>query len=1710
MEDHVSSSEQQSCTTNETVDHGDAHRPLAATASQATITSEKPVGPCDGKQQRLVSANASWTPEVLASLPPRHGPNVPPVPALCGGGDLCMQVYAVYDESGSNAFPSGSTSRTGFPTAAYVMSDQHCSVPGSERVRRERQPKPWEADAVHLLYLFGRTRDGHSIMLRTTIDLQLTLELPRALGTDLKLVSNLMDLLKKIVYSHNPALRTLRWDFRWRARAIGWVPAEPTDQKEHPDNWREELDPREQRRRYPTVRISVENEFFYRKLLEAVTDETGLRPEGHPLTAPAIRLQVWETRDYVSVQQSALLRSDIVPGAWVDVSDARPLGLDAGGFSASLCDLQVAAPLDKIRTNAQDQAVGRITTLSWDAEVTNSNAAQHAHYVTHNLNKFPDAKVPSNSVVQIAATLAMADGRDLTFLLELAPGCCPGGVRNPDGMGHDVAPTDVPAPHQREFQGRVYTVLYFPTERYLLLAFRDLIAHYDPDIIMDFNGKGFDWPYITTRMGKLEAEHPMGRFLQLGRLCNHRFGSVRLPYRLVNGCKVPLTRLPEGAKRGDFLQHDFHPSELSGSSFAPVCVGRIYLDICEQLQEMGKVDKTLALPNYTLKAVSKTVLRDREKMDFTPANIFAAWHGTLSAEEFLRVSDDNEGVDETTNEPREPAWYARDYPDAPRLAVLRAETRRRRALYDAAMTDFTLVRTLRKALREKRREFRRASPEKRTHMTPVLAQLQADLEHVRVRTSTTLPPPPAPLAGIPPGAQRRLLGDYCVVDTWLPPAIVQRLGLIMFYWQVARITVTPPHRVANGGQMYRVSTMFLKEAWRRDMVVNRAAFTAKRYKGATVLAPKRGYYGGADDNGPTDPLRPLPPDQQVLPEGYDFSGLSEDQRTQYYVDTVVATEDFMSLYPNIMRTNNLCPSTKVNFNAPLNTAEAMDATLRRWLTRTGHQGDVNDALVAVRHTPLAVPGEAGDTEREALRAFATRARAEATEQQQQQTGLEDDDVAVAAARRTRIDALLLSAKHAELEAEAGARLAATGANAEQQRRQLLAVMSETNEADEIFGQGGVMDAMLDDCIDDDHVGGGGAEGYNNTGVFDEEASEQGGLVRDAEDRETYRTIRVVDRDAQGRRDDRLHKYSIFAEGIYTVMLTSLLDERDVYKKLKKLASGSVYVLQRLQSLLVTPSSTTGPNPSLAEMMRAVEALGQRLKPVLGDKEKRLVVARAWLDELSEALRSCFPLLLQQAETWEIICDNRQKALKLCANSIYGVSGAKIDSPCACVELAESVTARGREMIEESKNYVLTHFKHYGVDVIYGDTDSVFCKYRAKTPAEAWRIAEEMAVAMTEKLFADYVDPRTGRVFKDTNVMEDESLTWLLALFGKKMYAKTRECEDRNTGVCESHQKGMPTVRRDKSPVLNKLLRRLIAAFNDLGHFRRDVIALLMLRLCCAHFEDMVQDRLPLEDYSSYVTIKKMTEGTAHMVAARKEQARSGKPVMPGMAVRYVYVTIPRECKKQSDKAELLEHVVASQITASPLEVDRAYYLRKRMEFVRTVLELFVAPEVTGELFGIYGAAMDNSDREAGGGVQLEGMLSPAERDKPDEQLRREAVERAFWRSVRANRLPRGAETVPPLPSGRMAKGVRSHETAKEQMASGTALCNMLGLKRSDLLRTAAVKHQTPTKPASETKPQPKVAASTVKRRSATRDPPTTGLAALLGGVTMPKHTKKNG
>ena len=168
---------------------------------------------------------------------------------------------------------------------------------------------------------------------------------------------------------------------------------------------------------------------------------------------------------------------------------------------------------------------------------------------------------------------------------------------------------------------------------------------------------------------------------------------------------------------------------------------------------------------------------------------------------------------------------------------------------------------------------------------------------------------------------------------------------------------------------------------------------------------------------------------------------------------------------------------------------------------------------------------------------------------------------------------------------------------------------------------------------------------------------------------------------------------------------------------------------------------------------------------------------------------------------EAVYNGQQLAYKISMNSIYGFTGAS-KGMLPCVAIASTVTMRGRQMIEETKNYVEENFQ--GAKVRYGDTDSVMVEFdvQGRKGQEAidysWQLGEQAAEQCT-------------KLFKAPNDLELEKVYCPYFLYSKKRYA-AKMYEKNKLGVIAFKKidvKGLQVVRRDSCPFVRETLKKLL-------------------------------------------------------------------------------------------------------------------------------------------------------------------------------------------------------------------------------------------------------------------------------------------------------------
>lgn len=159
-----------------------------------------------------------------------------------------------------------------------------------------------------------------------------------------------------------------------------------------------------------------------------------------------------------------------------------------------------------------------------------------------------------------------------------------------------------------------------------------------------------------------------------------------------------------------------------------------------------------------------------------------------------------------------------------------------------------------------------------------------------------------------------------------------------------------------------------------------------------------------------------------------------------------------------------------------------------------------------------------------------------------------------------------------------------------------------------------------------------------------------------------------------------------------------------------------------------------------------------------------------------------------------VLNGRQLALKVSANSVYGLTGAT-NGKLPCLPIASSTTSFGRQMIEKTKaeveaKYNIANGYSHDAEVIYGDTDSVMVKFGTTDLAEAMKLGQEAA---------DYV---SGKFIKPIK-LEFEKVYYPYLLINKKRYAGLYWTNPDKWDKMDT--KGIETVRRDNCRLVQTVI-----------------------------------------------------------------------------------------------------------------------------------------------------------------------------------------------------------------------------------------------------------------------------------------------------------------
>lgn len=268
----------------------------------------------------------------------------------------------------------------------------------------------------------------------------------------------------------------------------------------------------------------------------------------------------------------------------------------------------------------------------------------------------------------------------------------------------------------------------------------------------------------------------------------------------------------------------------------------------------------------------------------------------------------------------------------------------------------------------------------------------------------------------------------------------------------------------------------------------------------------------------------------------------------------------------------------------------------------------------------------------------------------------------------------------------------------------------------------------------------------------------------------------------------------------------------------------------------------------------------------------------------------------------IVLDRRQNALKICANSVYGITGFTGNKYLGHVETAESITCKGRQLLESVVENIQREFP---VQIVYGDTDSCMIYHNGN-------INRDDNIKMAEEI--------VSFVNKDL----PKPLTLLVEKYYPKMAFLTKKRYLMYDGT-EVKSKGVASARRNYCNFVRNLYSQTVTLIfeADKPDHVLDYVAQSIVELMSGEvpLEDLVMTKSvkPLESYK---------EGTnvPHVYMARR-LIKDGVNIESGTRLEYLFVRVPGGITPKLQGERMF---TPDEVREMDLDVDYLYYIKKQI------------------------------------------------------------------------------------------------------------------------------------------------------------------------------------
>jgi DNA polymerase delta subunit 1 len=304
-----------------------------------------------------------------------------------------------------------------------------------------------------------------------------------------------------------------------------------------------------------------------------------------------------------------------------------------------------------------------------------------------------------------------------------------------------------------------------------------------------------------------------------------------------------------------------------------------------------------------------------------------------------------------------------------------------------------------------------------------------------------------------------------------------------------------------------------------------------------------------------------------------------------------------------------------------------------------------------------------------------------------------------------------------------------------------------------------------------------------------------------------------------------------------------------------------------------------------------------------------------------------------------LANAKQLALKVCANSVYGVFGFAF-FPIYMKDVAASVTSMGRESLRR----VVALVESEGLRVVYGDTDSVFVEMRSAATDDAEAVAKDLGA-------------RGTALFPPPMELEYEQ-TFVRSIFlNKKRYAALLPDG-------KVYTKGLSTNRRDFPVFVQSVLRDALHSLLE----GRDVVAVVS-----AHLTRLVSHEVQERDLTITKELRKPYDDASSLLRVITLNHQQGAYLWRGIAVTADFL---RSWSGRNADAIVAAVTANPAVTLAPLLTNTYASLPPVAVLARRVRHTtpFDAPKVGDRIPFVVGR---------GGGSVSDRAVAPGEGAAPD-------------------------------------------------------------------------------------------------------------------------------